>query len=78
MVPSAGSSRALSVVTPRQATPEQKECFELLRRAYVEARYHPGSQITRARLEYLAQRVGNLQRLTKKICEAKVESYRSA
>jgi len=73
----AGHDPAFMTVFP-QATPEQKECFELLRRAYVEARYNPGYKITKAQLEYLAQRVRKLQRLTKKICEAKIESYLSA
>ena len=61
-----------------QATPQQKECFELLRRAYVEARYNPGYKITKSQLEYLAERVKKLQRLTKKVCEARVEWYLSA
>jgi len=52
-------------------------CPELLRRAYVEARYNPGYKITKAQLEYLAEQVRELQRLTKKICEAKIESYLS-
>jgi hypothetical protein len=43
----------------------------------VEARYNPAYQITKAQLEYLAGRVRKLQRLTKKICEAKIESYLS-
>jgi HEPN domain-containing protein/predicted nucleotidyltransferase len=58
-----------------QATPEQKECFDLLRRAYIEARYNPGYKITKPQLEYLAGRVRKLQRLTKKICQARIESY---
>jgi hypothetical protein len=37
-----------------------------------------GYKITKAQLEYLAGRVRKLQRLTKKICEAKIESYLSA
>jgi predicted nucleotidyltransferase/HEPN domain-containing protein len=73
----AGHDPAFMTVFP-QATPEQKECFELLRRAYVEARYNPGYQITKAQLECLAGRVRKLQRLTKKICEAKIESCLSA
>ncbi len=73
----AGHDPAFMTVFP-QATPEQKECFELLRRAYVEARYNPGYKITKAQLEYLAGRVRRLQRLTKTICEAKIEFYLSA
>ncbi len=72
-----GHDPAFMTVFPK-ATPEEKECFELLRRAYVEARYNPGYKITKEQLEYLAGRVGKLQRLTKKICEAKIESYLSA
>ncbi len=43
--------------------------------------YLPGItnlSITKAQLEYLAQRVRKLQRLTKKICQARIESYLSA
>jgi predicted nucleotidyltransferase/HEPN domain-containing protein len=72
----AGHEPAFLTVFPK-ATPEEKECFDLLRRAYVEARYNPAYQITKAQLEYLAGRVRKLQRLTKKICEAKIESYLS-
>ncbi len=60
-----------------KATDQEKECFELLRRAYVEARYNPGYKITREQLKYLAQRVQKLQDLTKKICEVRIQSYLS-
>jgi len=73
----AGQDPAFLPVFPK-ATPEEKECFDLLRRAYVEARYNPAYKITKAQLEYLAERVRKLQRLTKRICEAKIESYLSA
>ncbi len=72
----AGQDPAFLTVFPK-ATPEEKKCFDLLRRAYVEARYNPAYKITKAQLEYLAERVRKLQRLTKKICEAKIESYLS-
>jgi predicted nucleotidyltransferase/HEPN domain-containing protein len=68
---------ALLTVFP-QATDEERQCFDLLKRAYVEARYNPGYKITREQLEYLAERVKKLQDLTKKICEARIESYLSA
>ncbi len=73
----AGHDPAFLTVFPL-ATAEQKECFELLRRAYVEARYNPGYKITKEQLEYLAQRVQKLRDLTEKICEARIESYLSA
>jgi predicted nucleotidyltransferase/HEPN domain-containing protein len=73
----AGCDPAFLTVFPR-ATDEEKECFDLLKRAYVEARYNPGYKITKEQLEYLAQRVQKLQDLTKKVCEARIESYLSA
>lgn len=72
----AGCDPAFLTVFPR-ATDEEKECFDLLKRAYVEARYNPGYQITREQLEYLAARVKKLQDLTQKVCEARIESYLS-
>jgi hypothetical protein len=86
----AGYDPALLTVFP-QATEKQKECFDLLRlcwfsgnwtttlsrRAYVEARYNPRYRITERQLEYLASRVKVLQRLTKKICQVRMESYAS-
>jgi predicted nucleotidyltransferase/HEPN domain-containing protein len=72
----AGHDPALLTVFP-QATDEQKKCFDLLKRAYVEARYNPGYKITKAQLEYLAERAKKLQRLTKRICQARIESYTS-
>jgi predicted nucleotidyltransferase/HEPN domain-containing protein len=70
----AGYDPALLPIFP-QATAEQKECFDLLKRAYVEARYNPRYRITKGQLEYLAERVKKLQRLTKRICQARIESY---
>jgi predicted nucleotidyltransferase/HEPN domain-containing protein len=73
----AGCDPAFLTIFP-QATDEQKERFDLLRRAYVEARYNPRYRITKKQLEYLAERVKKLQRLTKRICQARIESYASA
>ena len=58
-----------------KATAEEKECFDLLRRAYVEARYNRAYKITREQLEYLDKRVQVLQELTEKHCRKKIESY---
>jgi len=57
------------------ATDEQKRCFDLLNEAYVKARYDPDYKITKQQLEYLAGRVRKLQRLTKKICKEKIDSF---
>jgi predicted nucleotidyltransferase/HEPN domain-containing protein len=70
----AGYDPALLTVFP-QATEEQKKSFDLLNRAYVEARYNPRYKISKAQLEYLAERVRKLQRLTKRICQARIESH---
>jgi predicted nucleotidyltransferase/HEPN domain-containing protein len=73
----AGCDPAFLTVFPR-ATEEEKECFDLLKRAYVEARYNPGYKITREQLEYLAERIKRLQDLAKRVSEARIESYLSA
>ncbi|MFY9589407.1 HEPN domain-containing protein [Rickettsia endosymbiont of Halotydeus destructor] len=51
-----------------KATPEQKECFELLKKAYVEARYNRNYKITKEQLQYLIERVEKLKNITEKIC----------
>jgi HEPN domain-containing protein/predicted nucleotidyltransferase len=61
-------------VFPRN-TEQQDENFKLLKRAYVDARYKKDYKITKKQLEYLATRVRKLQRLTKKICTEKIESF---
>ena len=58
-----------------RATAEQDENFKLLKKAYIDARYKKDYKITKKQLEYLAKRVKLLQRLTKKICAAKIESF---
>ncbi len=60
-------------VFPR-ATKQQQRRFDLLRRAYIDARYKRDYKITKAELEYLAERVRKLQQLTKKICRKKIAS----
>ena len=57
-----------------KATPEQKRLFELLKKAYIDARYKRNYAITKEELEYLAARVRKLQELTKRICEEKIET----
>ncbi|QQV75399.1 hypothetical protein H6P87_00955 [Rickettsia tillamookensis] len=50
------------------ATPEQKECFKLLRKAYVDARYDKNYKITKEQLLYVIERVEKLKTLTERIC----------
>ena len=69
-----GYDTAFLKVFPR-ATAEQDENFKLLKKAYIDARYKKEYKITKKQLEYLAKCVKKLQRLTKKICAAKIESF---
>jgi len=61
-------------VFPR-TTPEENRLFELLQKAYIDARYNRKYKITKKELEYLAGRVRKLQRLTKAVCKKRIESY---
>ncbi len=58
-----------------KATEEEKECFKLLRKAYVDARYKPSYSISKNQLEWLACRVNQLKELTEKLCKEKIESF---
>ena len=49
-------------------TDEQKKCFELLAKAYIDARYNYEYRITKEQLVYLIERVEKLQKVTEKIC----------
>ncbi|BFD45367.1 MAG: HEPN domain-containing protein [Rickettsia endosymbiont of Sergentomyia squamirostris] len=51
---------------------EQKACFDLLRDAYVKARYDKHYRITKEQLLYLIGRVEQLQKITEKICLEKL------
>ena len=61
-------------IFPRK-TEEEKRLFELLRHAYVEARYDMSYKITQKELEYLAERVKKLQTTTEKVCKEKIKSF---
>jgi HEPN domain-containing protein/predicted nucleotidyltransferase len=60
-------------VFPTQ-TEEEKRLFELLKRAYIDARYKMEEyHITKGDLEYLSARVAELQQLTEGICLEKIK-----
>ncbi len=61
-------------VFPQETAPHRK-AFTLLKKAYIDARYKKDYKITKKQLEYLAKRVKLLQRLTNKVCKAKIESF---
>lgn len=49
-----------------------KRCYELLRAAYVKARYSPHYKINDDELDWLTDRITDLQALTKTICEERL------
>ena len=56
-----------------QDTDEEKRLFELLRRAYVDARYKMDEySITQAELEYLVEKVERLKGLVEKLCGERI------
>jgi predicted nucleotidyltransferase/HEPN domain-containing protein len=49
-----------------------QRCFELLRRAYVEARYSPHYKITAQELAWIGERIAGLQELVRAACEERL------
>ena len=66
----------LAEAWPRGTKFEQR-CFDLLRRAYVDARYSPHYKITAEELAWLGERVTVLQGLAKAVCDAWLEVLRA-
>jgi predicted nucleotidyltransferase/HEPN domain-containing protein len=65
----------LAEAWPR-ATRFEQRCFELLRRAYVDARYSPHYRITPEELAWLGERIGVLQGLVERTCEARLATLK--
>lgn len=51
----------------------ERRCFELLRRAYVEARYSPHYSIAAEELAWLSARVAELRERVRQVCERRLE-----
>ena len=51
-----------------RSTKFERRCFELLRQAYVNARYSPQYAITNEELEWLGGQVSKLQKLVARVC----------
>ena len=49
-----------------------RRCFELLRLAYVNARYSPEYKLTDEEMRWIGERVAELQRLVKVVCEKRL------
>ncbi len=67
----ASQSNQFLAIFPKTIS-EQEKCFELLRSAYIEARYNKDYEISKEQIEYLAQRVGSLKEAVEKTCEGKI------
>lgn len=68
---------ALIEAWPR-ATKAEQRCFELLRQAYVNARYSPHYTITREQLDWIAERIERLQSLVRDACEQRLANLAEA
>jgi len=66
----------LVTIFPRD-TKEQERRFELLQKAYVNARYNKNYKITKEDLEWLAERVKKLKALTEEVCKKWIESLKA-
>ncbi len=66
----------LTEAWPRGTRFEQR-CFELLRRAYVDARYSPHYKITAQELAWLSERITALQGLVRTVCEERLATLRA-
>ncbi|WP_109831770.1 HEPN domain-containing protein [Reichenbachiella versicolor] len=61
-----------------QNTDEEKRLFELLKKAYIDARYKMDEySIIKSELEYLADKVNQLKQLTDQICKKKIQEIGS-
>lgn len=57
-----------------KATLEQEECFKLLQKAYVDARYDKNYKISKEQLLYLIERVEKLKNITNRICLKRINA----
>lgn len=71
-----GAALDLVGVWPRDTKFGQR-CFELLRQAYVNARYSPNYKISVPELEWIGERIEVLQGAVKALCEARLAELRS-
>ncbi len=72
-----GIDGRLAEAWPRE-TKFERRCFELLREAYVKARYSEHYKITVEELAWLAQRVDVLRTLTRTVCAERLAQMRAA
>lgn len=61
-------------VFPRD-TEEEERLFELLRRAYLDARYNPNFVVTKEDVDALHSKVEQLKQIVEKVCQERFEYY---
>ncbi|MDI1434259.1 HEPN domain-containing protein [Polyangium sorediatum] len=61
-----------------RTTPEDKHLFELLRRAYIDARYDKSYRVTVEELAALGERVRALAAVVERVCREKIAGLRAA
>ena len=66
------SNEFLSVFPKGDA--EKETCFELLKKAYIDARYNADYTISEAQLQYLINEVEKLKVITEKVCQARIDA----
>jgi HEPN domain-containing protein len=61
-----------------RTTPEDERLFDLLRRAYIDARYDKSYRITAPELSTLGEHVRGLTAVVERVCREKIASLRAA
>ena len=67
-------SDELRKIFPRN-TKEEKRLFELLRLAYVEARYNPKFVVTKEDIDAILPKVERLRDVVSEVCKSQIETY---
>ncbi len=67
---------AICKVFPRN-TPEEERLFDLLQRAYIESRYNPDFEITKADIDALLPKIEQLRNIVENVCKQRIEYYNS-
>ena len=68
-------SELIAEIFPQTSKIERRR-FQLLKKAYIEARYSEHYKITEEELTWLGERVKQLQLLTEKLCKAKIDKFK--
>ncbi len=61
-----------------RATPEEGRLYDLLRRAYIDARYDKSYRITEEELATLGERMRAVAKVVERVCREKIASLRAA